>query len=347
MTKLIANIPPIQVFVDRKYLGDGDGVVEGRLVTVKSIKHRALYFEVFLIPSGALYDKVPIHALSWKKDAPEVPIEQLQYWDALGWDIVPIEKSFVSQMRVDIMNHNMSGRYLFTIDCYHSDPNEINTTLTLTPDEHKSYNFIKRDDGRFGLYPNNLLLFKDKSFTVDGAKPDFLRASKEYYYAENGGKHGATYRFNYQAENTDWEYYYKTHFPEVWENLQKGREIFEDELRKWKKSIKGVPSGPEHPFERFCPYGPMDISKFGDITNGQPPMQQNKSNNTIMENNKETNNNSASQLREESTRLNCLQLAASITRSAASLGLSEKQDDNNPDVIALAKRMLNFVKTGE
>jgi hypothetical protein len=74
------------------------------------------------------------------------------------------------------------GYYLFTIDSCHSNPNELDTTLSETPNEHKSFNIIKMDNGQFAAQPNNRLLFYDQSLTPKGLRiPDFKVSTKEFY----------------------------------------------------------------------------------------------------------------------------------------------------------------------
>jgi hypothetical protein len=78
MTTLVANVPPVRVWVRREYLRDlRDGHGEytpGYWVTCKSLTGRALYFETYLTEYGALYDKLPISAfLAWDSDHPDKP----------------------------------------------------------------------------------------------------------------------------------------------------------------------------------------------------------------------------------------------------------------------------------
>jgi hypothetical protein len=71
---------------------------------------------------------------------------------------------------------------MFTIDTYGQH------TLAETPNEHKSYNFIKLNNGQFCCYPNNRIQFFDKSFTpADPERPDFKTCTR-YYYAEDEEK---------------------------------------------------------------------------------------------------------------------------------------------------------------
>lgn len=186
MSKLVENIPPVECYVRKEFLRDhedGHGKYEHCYwVTVKSIPSRALYIESYLTEYGALYDKLPISAYSWKTEIENIlPLTDLQMWDCLSYDIVCIEKTFMKHRncKVFLPSKNwITGSYLFTVDTYGS------TTLAETPNEHKSYNFIKLDNGQFGCYPNNRIIWEDSSFTPETPKrPDF-KTSTKYYYAE-------------------------------------------------------------------------------------------------------------------------------------------------------------------
>ena len=98
MSYLVANISPIEVYVDKKFLYDfqkdengnylGDGEWErGHWVSVKSIPNRALLFETYIDSFGAVYDKLPLHAFRWrelKTDDKIYPLDFLQLWDCLS-----------------------------------------------------------------------------------------------------------------------------------------------------------------------------------------------------------------------------------------------------------------------
>jgi len=93
MSFLIANVPPIRVYVKKEYLYDhqkGHGeYVEGHWVTVKSIQGRALYFETYIYESGALFDKLPISAFVSRTDniTENMKLEDLELWDAFSYNI--------------------------------------------------------------------------------------------------------------------------------------------------------------------------------------------------------------------------------------------------------------------
>ena len=106
MSYLVANIPPIEVYVDKRFLYDwqtdsngkvlGEGEWErGHWVSVKSIPNRALLFETYIDRFGAVYDKLPLHAFRWRglEGTDRVfPLDFLQLWDCLSYNISVIEK---------------------------------------------------------------------------------------------------------------------------------------------------------------------------------------------------------------------------------------------------------------
>jgi len=200
MSYLIANLPPIQCFIKKEYLYDfqkGFGEFEPCYwVSVKSIKGKALYIESLLVNYGALYDKLPISAYVWKTDLGEeqLPLDFLEIWDSFSYNISVIEKTTLSGLKCQVFMKDKKfykGEYLFTIDSCHSDPNELNVSLSETPNEHKSFNIIKLDNGQFCAQPNNRVLFFDQSLTPKGiTTPDF-KVSTHEFKCEDGTKWAA------------------------------------------------------------------------------------------------------------------------------------------------------------
>jgi hypothetical protein len=192
MSYLVANLPPIQCYVRKEFLYDfqkGHGEYEPCYwVSVKSIKGKALYIESYLTNYGACYDKLPISAYVWKTDVNEnelLPLDFLEIWDAFSYNITVIKKELLFGMDAKVYMKDKkfyNGVYMFTIDSCHSEPNELNTTLSETPNEHKSFNIIKLDNGQFAAQPNNRVLFYDQSLTPSGLRiPDFKVSTKEFY----------------------------------------------------------------------------------------------------------------------------------------------------------------------
>jgi hypothetical protein len=191
MSYLIANLPPLQCYVRKEYLYDfkkGHGEYEPCYwISVKSIKGKALYFESLLTNYGAVYDKLPLSAYVWKTDADPkefLPLDFIEIWDAFSYNITILEKSTLSGLHCKVYMKDKkyyNGNYMFTIDSCHSDPNELNVSLSQTPNEHKSFNIIKLENGQFAAQPNNRVLFYDQSLTAKGVtKPDFKVSTREF-----------------------------------------------------------------------------------------------------------------------------------------------------------------------
>lgn len=192
MSYLVANLPPIQCHIKKEYLyyfEKGHGEFEPCYwISVKSIKGKALYIESLLTNYGAVYDKLPISAYVWHtdiKDDEQLPLDFLEIWDSFSYNISVIKKSTLSGLNCKVFMKDKQyykGTYLFTIDSCHSEPNELNVSLSETPNEHKSFNIIKLDNGQFAAQPNNRVLFYDQSLTPKGIKiPDFKVSTKEFY----------------------------------------------------------------------------------------------------------------------------------------------------------------------
>ena len=196
MAFLVANLPPIKVYVKKEYLYDhekGHGeFVEGVWITVKSIEGRALYFETYLPEYGALYDKLPISAFVNSPDIKDnLKLEELELWDAFSYHIAVINKAYMGSMKCKYLAPSGKwyyGEYLFTIDSCHADTNILNVNYSEVPEEHKSFNILKLDNGHFAAQPNNRCLFYDKSLTPSKPlQPDF-KVSTKYYSVEGESK---------------------------------------------------------------------------------------------------------------------------------------------------------------
>ena len=214
MSYLVANVPPIEVWIDKRYLYDfqkdengnllGEGEWEkGHWVSVKSIPNRALLFETYIDKFGAVYDKLPISAFRWHLNSleTEYPLDFLQLWDCLSYNISVIEKRVLrgTKTYTTMKDHSIaSGEYLFTIDTAHSDPNEVDTGWSETPNEHKCYNISKLDNGQFCAQPNNRTRWYQPSRTDSITSIPYFRYSTKIWRCEDYGK------WRPSAEN--WDY---------------------------------------------------------------------------------------------------------------------------------------------
>ena len=144
MSFLVANLPPTKVFVKKQYL----------------------------------YDLV-----SEPTDL-DLPLEELQLWDAFSYHMTVITKSSIAGCKAKYLAPSKEwhgGEYLFTIDNCHSDVNTLNSGYSEVPEEHKSFNILGLDNKHFAAQPNNRCLFYDKSLTPSKLKmPDFKVSTVEY-----------------------------------------------------------------------------------------------------------------------------------------------------------------------
>jgi hypothetical protein len=211
MSYLVANLPPVQCYVRKEYLYDMEsehGSFEPCYwVSVKSIPGRALYIESYLTNYGALYDKLPISAYVWKPELSSewFPLDFLEIWDAFSYNITVVRKNLLSGLRCEVFmkdKKSYKGTYMFTIDSCHSEPNEIDLGLSETPNEHKSFNIIKLDNGQFAAQPNNRVLFYDQSLTSKVQVPDFKVSTREFH-CEDGEKWKTDDVFFYEVTKTN------------------------------------------------------------------------------------------------------------------------------------------------
>lgn len=215
MSFLIANIPPIEVLIDKRFLYDwqrddagklmGDGEWEtGHWVSVKSVPNRALLFETYIDRFGAVYDKLPIHAFRWKM--PEgtetlFPLDFLQLWDCLSYNISVIQKRVLEGCKTIVVMKDgtqIEGEYLFTIDTCHSESNEIDSWWSNNPAEHKSYNICKLENGQFCAQPNNRVRWIQPSRKSDLNQKPYFRYSTRVWRAENNT--------NWEPDLENWNY---------------------------------------------------------------------------------------------------------------------------------------------
>jgi hypothetical protein len=208
MPQPLANVPPVSCYVRKEYLRDlQDGHGEftpAYWVTVKALRHRALYIEAFLPEYGALYDKLPISAFTKNPTipTPDLPLGTLQLWDVGTNAISVVEKAFLKGMGCKFRDPKGAwheGIYLFTVDLVEGDPNELDTGYSRLPAEHKSYNFIQLENGQYAAQPNNRILWDDEGLVFKQTKiPDFKVSTIEYS-AEGE-------RFSSLGDNDTWNY---------------------------------------------------------------------------------------------------------------------------------------------
>lgn len=189
MAHILANLPPVKCYVRREFLYDfqqGFGELEPCWwISIKSLRGQAFRIESYLNHYGALYDKLPLHAYCWKPiEGDPLPLDYLQLWDCLSYDITVIKKAQLQSMRCKFKLKNggwMYGTYLFTVDSASPDFNILDTGFSEDVEDHKSYNFIQCDNGQFAAQPNNRLIILEPSSNPKELKmPDFKVATRRW-----------------------------------------------------------------------------------------------------------------------------------------------------------------------
>lgn len=193
MGQLNANLPYIQCNIRNKYTGH-DSDLSGYIFGVKSMLNRPLHFH-FLSEIGAMFWNMPISAFYHGEnydelsDSEEKRLSLLQTWDCQANNIAVTTFAFLQNKRVDVSCRDKvwrSGHYLFTIDDYEGDLNELNVGYSNDQDS-KCYQFIVLDDGNFCVQPNNLLRWHNPDFIVPYDKDNVprLKVFKEQLTSED------------------------------------------------------------------------------------------------------------------------------------------------------------------
>ena len=181
MAFIIHNLPPVNCFVRKEFLYDfekGHGELEPCWwVSIKSLRGQAFRIEAYLNEYGALYDKLPLHAFCWKPiEGKTYSLDYLQLWNCLSYDITVLKKAQLQSMKCKVYMKDNSwayGEYMFTLDSASPDFNVLDTGFSEDVPEHKSYNFIKMDNGQFAAQPNNrMLVLEPSSNPKDLKMPD-------------------------------------------------------------------------------------------------------------------------------------------------------------------------------
>jgi len=193
MSKLNANTPYIECKIRNYHTGyvkDLSGYIFG----VKSMLNRPLHFH-FLSEIGAIFWNMPISAFyhldnfEILSSDEEERLSYLQTWDCQSNNIAVTTFAFIQNKRVDVHCRDKkwrSGKYLFTIDDYEGDLNELNVGYSNDQDS-KCYQFIVLDNGNFCVQPNNLLRWHNPDFIVpyDTNNVPKLKVNKDQLTSED------------------------------------------------------------------------------------------------------------------------------------------------------------------
>ena len=194
MAYLNANIPVEYAQIKREYLYDLKNI-KAKLKTVLSSASQRLQvvrscFHA-IMENGAVFYRLPISAFIQRGFQPEaVPskrLDELQLWNCFSyypavttWDILEAQ----SGKYIGKDKKWYYGKYLFTVDFAHPEPNILDTDHSEIPHEHKCAHVLALNDGNYAAQPNNRLIWDIPSFTVKDQIPDW-KVQTNYWNVED------------------------------------------------------------------------------------------------------------------------------------------------------------------
>lgn len=173
--QFIANTPALRLWCNKRAVthraADDGELLECWLLTVKSVPAQTWMFQAFFPVYAAVYDKLPVSAFCvrdrWPEDA--LPLSMLVWWDCMARDIQVFTIDFLRNFSVRARLRDKqirTGRYLFSIEHCHADPDRPDTGFSECWPEHKSAHLVALDSGQIAICPNNTLLWHDDSLTA-------------------------------------------------------------------------------------------------------------------------------------------------------------------------------------
>ena len=193
MPQLNANTPYIKCYIRKEFTGM-DKEMEGYIFGCKSMLNYPLLFH-FQAENGAVFWNVSINYFCYTEKYSrlskneEIRLQMLESWDAQSNAITTTCFKFLENKMVDVYcrdNKWRKGTYIFTIDDYEGDCNEINVGHSNSLDS-KCFHFIALDDGNFCIQPNNLCRWHNADFIVpyDKKNPPRIKIKKDVIFSEN------------------------------------------------------------------------------------------------------------------------------------------------------------------
>jgi hypothetical protein len=132
-----------------------------------------------------------LSAFVWRYEDELLPLDVLQIWDCMSYHVEVIDKPFLKGLRAEFFGKDKQlhgGEYMLTIDSCNPDPRIPDFGFSETPEEHKSFNLLRLDNGQFALQPNNRCRFFDPAITHNKLRmPDF-KVCTRIFRVENTAK---------------------------------------------------------------------------------------------------------------------------------------------------------------
>ena len=187
MATHVGDVPrPMYAYVDEFYLGGQPNHVECLIYGLSALPGRAWGLSA-LMKNGATYQHLPVQAFSQHVDQTRFhchELPDLQVWSCYGQQFAVHEYAALREMAVRVYLGDGQwemGRYWFTAAPY-------NDFYSMTPDQHKHFNFVWLNCGALASLPGNRLLFSEPSFTTQlpewGERPAY-KVNTHYWFPED------------------------------------------------------------------------------------------------------------------------------------------------------------------
>ncbi len=173
---MFADIPHFYGLVRREYLYNLESHFNEFqpcwVFGIDSIEGRAVGWNI-LTDEGAMFSRLPICALCWKRTAPIIPLDRLEMWNCFSYNVEAHEFSALRELRCEMKTEGewWPGIYMFTLGWWGSQWAE-------QPSEggFKYAHIIKLENGCYAAQPNNRLRWLEPSFITKEfpKKPDFI-----------------------------------------------------------------------------------------------------------------------------------------------------------------------------
>jgi hypothetical protein len=131
-----------------------------------------------MLECGAVYRNVPPHAIAFS-NSPDYywTLPQAQVWDCYGTEFDVIRYDYLADLEARYDGGDDKATYLFTA-CPHGDG------FSAAPEQSKEFMFMRTTGDRLLIRPTNMVLFGERSFTVDTGWPTDIKTSTQVWRAE-------------------------------------------------------------------------------------------------------------------------------------------------------------------
>ena len=173
------NLPHhLYVHVDSSFIRkDGHGFEQAVWFALRSEPNRAWGVHVML-ECGAVYRNLPPHAIAFSADPePDWTLQQSQCWDCYGTAFDVLAYTYLTGLEARYDGGDDRATCLFCA-CPHSDG------FSQAPEQSKEFLFLRTTGDRLLVRPTNMLLFEERSFTIDTGWPTDIMTATQVWNCE-------------------------------------------------------------------------------------------------------------------------------------------------------------------